>query len=94
MKGNVAQAVTIRPTRQGRDLTSRDRKYDAHVRLETMMGERLIAADVFDSRIVGAKRAHLESDSFPATVEGAREATDFLRNYGFAVRVVCSETVR
>lgn len=94
MKGNVEHKVTIRPSRRGRDLTSRDRKYDAHVRLETSAGELVIAADVFDSKIKGANRAHVESDTFPATVKGAREATLFLRDYGFEVTVTKPRIVK
>ena len=59
-----------------------------------MAGVRVIAVDVFDSTIKGANRAHLESDSFPPTGKGAREATDFLRDYGFEVTLAKPRTVK
>ena len=78
----------IAPTKSGTDLESIGKKYDAHVRLEEVDGEWLIHVDVFDSAFKRANAAHLDSDSFSVTASGAKEATDYLRDYGFDVRIV------
>ena len=70
-------------------LDSTDRKHDAHVRTEPSPGEkkRSIYVDVFNSKVKNATKAHVESESFPLSPTGAREATDFLAGYGFDVTV-------
>lgn len=84
----------ITPAKKGTDLESTDKKYDAHVRLEEAGGELLILVDVFDSAVKRANSAHVNSDLFPVTPSGAKEATDYLREYGFDVRVVSPGKVR
>lgn len=66
---------------KGEDVSGRRR--DAHVRLEA--GE--VYVDVFDSKKKKAADAHLESESFPNTVAGRAEATEFLRGYGIRVQI-------
>ncbi len=84
----------ITPTKKGTDLESADQKYDAHVRLEKAGGEWLIFVDVFDSTVKRANPAHVDSDSFPVTASGAKEATDYLREYGFDVRILSPGKVK
>ena len=83
----MVRKVSVTPTDRGRDVDSIDGVYDAHIRIEKVDGERMIAVDVFDSSIKGANRAHVESDLFESTVAGAREAQEFLDDYKFAVQV-------
>jgi hypothetical protein len=77
------------PTSRGRDLDSTDRKYDAHVRLEAPPRERkrVIAVDVFDSKVKDSGKAHVESEYFPVSKAGAADAADFLLGYGFEVKI-------
>ena len=84
----------IIPTKKGTDIESIDKKYDAHVRLEMAGGEWLIFVDVFDSGVKSGNAAHLDSDSFPIDGPGAKEATDYLREYGFDVRIVATTKVK
>jgi hypothetical protein len=76
------------------DLDSREHQYDAHVRLEGTVNERVIAVDVFRSEFKDANKAHVDSDAFPVTLPGARGATLFLSNYGFEVRVGTPKAVK
>lgn len=80
---------TFVPTTEGGDLDSTDKNYDAHVRTESTPGEkkRSIYVDVFSSKVANAIEAHVESDYFPLSPRGAREATDFLASYGLNVKV-------
>lgn len=87
-------AKRITPTKAGTDADSTDGKYDAHVRLEEVDGEWLICVDIFDSTVRRANAAHLDSDSFPDTGRGAKEATSYLLEYGFDVRIVIRESSR
>jgi hypothetical protein len=82
----MAQVV---PNAKGRDLESKDRKYDAHIRTEALApGEsRVIFVDVFLSAITDANKAHVESQFFALSKTGAAEAADFLKGYGFEVTV-------
>ena len=84
----------ITPTKKGTDLESTDKKYDAHARLEEAGGEWFIFVDVFDSAVKRANPAHVDSDSFPTNASGAEEATDYLREYGFDVRIVTPARVK
>jgi hypothetical protein len=81
--------VVVVPTNEGRDLDSSDRKYGAHVRHEAPRREtkRVIAIDVFKSKVGEAARAHVESEYFPLTKRGAADPTDFLLGYGLGVAV-------
>jgi hypothetical protein len=83
----MMRRVSVTPTARGRDVDSTDRAYDAHIRTETVDGERMIAVDIFDSSVKSSNRAHVESDLFEVTVAGAKEAQGFLEEYGFTVRV-------
>ena len=84
----------ITPTKKGTDLESTDKKYDAHVRLEEAGDEWLILVDIFDSAVKRPNAAHVDSDSFPVTTAGSKEATDYLRDYGFDVRIASPGKVR
>lgn len=84
----MMRRVIVTPTELGQDVGSTDKNYDAHIRLETVDGKRMIAVDVFDTSIKNANRAHVESDLFEATVAGAKEAQRFLDDNRFAVRVI------
>jgi hypothetical protein len=82
----------VTPTRAGQDLDSADGQYDAHVRLEE--GEQahgirgtVVCADVFRTTIKDANAAHVESECEPWGNAGALHITEFLRGYGFDVRV-------
>ena len=88
----MVRRVSVTPTTHGRDMDSIDRAYDAHIRIETVDGERMIAVDIFDSSVKGSNRAHVESDLFEVTVVGAKEAQGFLEEYGFTVRVRPSQS--
>ena len=62
--------------------------YDAHVRLERdPLGNTVVCADVFDHGIVNNDKAHMVSDCEPWGNIGAARITEFLRSYGFDVRV-------
>ncbi|HKN06030.1 MAG TPA: hypothetical protein VJ021_00285 [Thermoplasmata archaeon] len=80
----------VTPTKHGRDLDSKDKKHDAHIRLERFPRERKAAIfiDVFDSSIKDATKAHVESEFFPLTKRGAADASDFLLGYGFDATVI------
>ena len=80
---------TIIPTRTGRDLTNMDETEDAHIRIETYkaIGTR-IYVDVFDSSVQDPSAAHIVSEMFPWSDEGADEATQFLQKHKFRVAVV------
>ena len=41
--------------------------------------------DLFNFQIKDNARAHIESKDFPANMAGVREATDYLKGYGFDV---------
>ena len=84
----------ITPTAKGTDIYSTDKKYDAHLRLEKAGGEWLIFVDIFNSAVKSANAAHVDSDSFAVTASGAKEATDYLREYGFDVRIVTATGVK
>jgi hypothetical protein len=75
------------PTEKGRDLDSTDGKRDAHLRLERQDGRVVVCADVFDSTVANPNEAHLDSDCESWGNLGAGQITDFLRGYGFDVRV-------
>jgi hypothetical protein len=79
----------VTPTARGRDLDSSDHRHDAHIRLERFEGDRkdVITVDVFDSSVKDAKKAHVESEAFPVTKQGAADASDFLLGYGFEAKV-------
>ncbi len=81
--------AAVIPSARGRDLDSKNRKYDAHIRLERVPGEKgpSIFVDVFNSRVKDARKAHVESDYFANSPKGAREASEFLAGYGFDVTV-------
>jgi hypothetical protein len=81
--------VRVIPTVDGRDLDSSDRKYDAHIRLEVPPGghRKVIAVDVFDSKVGDSSKAHVESEYFPLSKTGIEGASDFLLGYGFDVAV-------
>lgn len=77
--------VRFIPTAKGRDLYSRDQKFDAHVRIEhpARMTRRVIAVDVFNAKVKDSTRAHVESEFFTLSPRGAKDAADFLLGYGF-----------
>jgi hypothetical protein len=76
------------PTRGGRDLQSKDGKIDGHIRIESYKGVGTkIYVDLFVSAVKDPDEAHVTSESFPWTDEGAKEVTKFLRENGFQVAV-------
>lgn len=80
---------SVVPTTEGGDLENVDHIIDGHIRIETYshLGTN-IYVDLFDSRVADAYQAQMVSKVFPSTLSGARESTKFLRDYGFAARVV------
>ena len=60
--------------------------FDGHVRLE---GDEIMV-DIFDSSIKDANDAHVESQAFPYTPAGAREATRFLKDNNINRRIAVS----
>lgn len=86
----VKRSVTVVvPTRRGKDLLNSIHARDAHVRIETYkkIGTNIFI-DVFDSAIEDHDEAHLVSEAFPCSDQGADEATQFLHNHGFRVAVM------
>jgi hypothetical protein len=77
------------PTRKGRDLRSDDQQIDGHIRIESykQVGTN-IYVDLFVSKVKEADEAHITSESFPWSDEGANEATKFLQESGFHVVVM------
>lgn len=77
------------PNEDGTDIDAGE--YDGHVRLERVETGRRdeegpfeIYVDVFRSSVKLLKdNPHVESESFPNTDEGAEDATEFVRGYGF-----------
>lgn len=62
---------------------------DAHVRIEAyrQIGTNLFI-DVFDTTIEDPNEAHLVSEAFPWSDQGADEATRFLQGHGFKVAIM------
>ena len=77
------------PTRRGKDLQNSVQDRDAQIRIETykQIGTNIFI-DVFDSTIQDHDEAHLVSESFLWSEQGADEATRFLQKYGFRIAVV------
>ena len=71
------------PNQEGTDITTKSGKLDAHVRLENLNDEPRITVDIFKTNVPDNDEAHLASDTFPANVRGAFQATELLRDYGF-----------
>ena len=70
-------------------MENRDKTKDGHIRIETYkrIGTN-IYVDLFDSAIKDPDEAHIGSESFPWTDEGADETTRFLQEHGFRVAVM------
>ena len=80
---------SVVPTRGGTDLDSGDGTKDAHIRIESYKGVGTkIFVDVFDSKVRDSSSAHLVSEMFEWTDEGANLATLFLQKHGFRVAVM------
>ena len=77
------------PTRRGKDLQSAVQAKDAHVRIEAYknIGTNIFV-DVFNTAFEDPDVAHLVSEAFPWSDQGANEATRFLQEHGFHVAVV------
>ena len=85
---HIGDFEMIVPTRRGTDLHSQDERMDGHIRIETYKENGTsIFVDLFLSKIQQADRAHITSESFPWTSDGANEATRFLQENGFRVVV-------
>lgn len=78
----------VQPTLKGTDLTSIDREFDAHIRLEALKSERYVMVDLFRSSVKSSNKAHVESEAFRDSIAGRRDATVFLHDYGFDVIVL------
>ena len=81
-------APLLVPTRSGKDLNN-DGTRDAHIRIESYkdVGTN-IYVDVFDSAVKDPSDAHVVSEMFPWTDEGADQATRFLQKHGFRAAVM------
>jgi hypothetical protein len=87
--GRFSVYQKIIPTRFGTDIENQDGTLDAHIRIETYRGVGTnLFVDLFDSSIRDASEAHLKSEVFPWTDEGADRATRFLQRHGFRVVVM------
>jgi hypothetical protein len=85
---------TVIPDRTGRDLRDKNGATDGYIRVETYEGiGTRIYVDLFDSKEKDADKAHITSESFAHSAEGADEATTFLHENGFKVtaRLASSE---
>ena len=61
----------------------------SHIRIERCKESGTnIYVDLFASKVKDADEAHITSESFPWTDEGASEATKFLQENGFRVVVM------
>ena len=80
---------TVIPNRAGQDLRDEDGATDGHIRVETYkrIGTR-IYIDFFDSKEKDADEAYIASESFAHSDKGAKEATEFLQENGFRVKVL------
>lgn len=78
----------------GTDVVSPVERLDGHVRLEGAGKGARIYVDLFQSDMEDAEEAHVSSESFPATKEGARAATDYLRARRFHVEVLPPLTLK
>lgn len=91
MKNSFASSfgAIVIPTRAGKDLESHDGTKDAHIRIEGYdeVGTN-IYVDIFDSTIKDSSLAHLVSEMFHWTDDGADQATHFLQRYGFRCAVM------
>ena len=77
---------TVIPDRAGKDIQDKDGAIDGHVRVETYNGiGTRIYVDLFDSEEEDANKAHITSESFAYSDDGADDATKFLRENGFKV---------
>lgn len=72
------------PTRVGKDLQDKDGTTDAHIRIERYKETGAnIYIDSFVSAAKDADYAHITSELFPWSDEGASEATKLLQENGF-----------
>lgn len=79
----------IVPTRAGKDLENNDKTIDGHIRIEKFKGAGTsIFVDLFASKVKEANEAHITSEEFAWSDEGAGEATKFLQENGFRVVVM------
>ena len=78
----------IVPTRAGTDLENGDKTIDGHIRIEKYGQQTNIYVDLFASKVKDAGVAHITSESFLWSDEGAGEATKFLQENGFRVVVM------
>ena len=80
---------TVIPSRIGKDLRDKAGETDGHIRVETYKGiGTRIYVDLFDSKEKDANKAHITSESFAHSDEGADEATRFLQKGSFNVAIV------
>ena len=85
--------MIVIPNRLGTDVFTRDKTRDAHVRLEKLPDEdmEVICVDVFNGLIPREAKnleAHIDSSCFPNSDSGARNATEYLKDFGdFLVEV-------
>jgi hypothetical protein len=89
MSNRFADYKKVVPNRWGVDIEDREGTLDGHIRIETYkeVGTNIFV-DLFDSAVKDANKAHLKSEVFPWTDEGADKATRFLQKHGFPVVVM------
>jgi len=85
----AASTGSVTPTFRGVDIVTPTGNFDGHVRLERVTGEpdASITIDIFESADPDPNKAPAASESFQNTPEGAREATEWLAEWGFRVEV-------
>ena len=84
-----SESEVVVPTRGGKDLENMDKTKDAHIRIETYkeVGTN-VYVDLFDSAVEDPNGAHITSEIFPWTDDGADLATRFLQKHSFRVSVM------
>ena len=80
--------MIVIPTRRGTHLQNEDRTVDSHIRIEEYEIGINIYVDLFVSNVSDAKKAHITSEYFPWTDEGANEVTKLLQKNGFRASVM------
>lgn len=86
-KMKPVRSGTVILNRHGTDLITPDGVQDGHIRLER---NNEIAVDVFEAAQADPDKAYIAGELFPATADGATEATEWLHDHGFTIKIQIS----